>query len=105
MICTIKSGSFQFFESPSQAKILVLDRKRPYAWIRSSQGGDILVYSSYRMDSCTLSSSGRYRLYMVTSEAKLSDQVHLELLIGKGRWQGYLLPTGFPTKRGEKREL
>lgn len=39
-----------------------------------------------------------YRIYKVKNEPKLIDLLHLELSVGKNKWQGYLLLTGLPTK-------
>jgi hypothetical protein len=35
-------------------------------------------------------------MYLVKDEPNLSDLTHLELLVGEGVWQGYLLPIGLP---------
>lgn len=43
-----------------------------------------------------LSASGAFRLYDVKKEADLTDGMHLELFVGEGCWDGYLLPDKLP---------
>lgn len=98
MIKLIKKGTYQMVETkPGQTKILTLDNKAIYAWPNTTVG-EILVTSSkgHKID-CVLS-VGEYRLYQVKDEPNLVDLTHLELQVGPKLWQGYLLPTGLPTK-------
>ena len=102
MIDLVKSGFYTLIETKSGVKILQLD-KDSYAWIGPVGIGDILVVSrrSHKTD-CVLA-TGEYRIYNVEDEPKYSDQPHLELCVGEGRWQGYLLFNGLPDdsrKRG-----
>jgi len=61
--------------------------------------GEILV-SSHRPHKIDHKLAvGRYRLYDVEDEPKLADHQHLELFVGDGQWQGYLLLTGLPTEK------
>ena len=53
---------------------------------------------------CILS-VGHYRLYKVANEPEISDQLHLELCVGQGIWQGYLLPTGLPTDEKKRNRI
>jgi hypothetical protein len=96
MITTVQKGDYRLIETRAQVKILYLDRQA-YAWVWAEDIGEILVASHkpHRIDH--ILAVGRYRLYDVEDEPKLSDQLHLELLVGDGQWQGYLLPTGLPT--------
>lgn len=97
MISIVRRGHYQLIETRGQTKILILDEKEMFAWINAGAIGEILVTShrSHKAD-CVLA-SGAYRLYKVFDEPYLSDQLHLELYVGTGTWQGYLLPTGLPT--------
>ncbi len=98
MIKLIRSGDYQLIETKNDTKILQLD-KDTYAWIKAENIGHILVdtYRPFKTDY-TLA-VGKYRLYDVKEEPDFTDQIHLELFIGGGRWQGYLLLTGLPTDK------
>ncbi len=103
MITIIKQGSYQLFETSHDTKILRLD-DQTYAWPYANQIGEILVHTKIKFDpaKCHRITSGRYRLYNVKLENQLTDLEHLELSVGGGLWQGYLLPTGLP-HRGKTR--
>lgn len=98
MIRLLKEGKYKLIETRKQTKILSLD-KEVFAWISTTKVGEILVVShkSYKTDH--MLSIGKYRMYEVEDESKLTDLIHLELLVGEGKWQGYLLPTGLPNKK------
>ncbi len=101
MIRTIKQGEYQLLETKAQTKILLLGGET-YAWINAHGIGEILVASHNPHETDTILTLGDYKLYGVEDEPKLSDQQHLELEVGQGMWQGYLLPTGLP-KDNKKR--
>lgn len=97
MIKLITNGTYKLIETKSQNRILSLDRNtHVYAWINAGNIGEILVttHKSHRVDH--LLAVGKYRLYEVKDEQKLTDLTHFELLVGDGVWQGYLLPLGMP---------
>ena len=48
---------------------------------------------------------GKYRLYKVMDDPNLTDTWHLELAVGNGLWQGYLLPTGLPNNRKKRNRI
>lgn len=100
MIQVIKTGSYTLIETKEQTKILILDSKDTFAWVNIVEIGEILVASHRTHKADAILAVGKYRLYDVEDEPKLSDQLHLELSVGEGIWQGYLLPTGFP--KGKK---
>ena len=105
MIKLIKKGTYQLTESkPGQTKILTLDNKNIYAWPNTTIG-EILVTSDGNYDIDSLLSSGQYRLYQVKDDPDLVDLIHLELEVGPGIWQGYLLPTGLPDKKDTKNRI
>src|SRR5579863_3870775 len=99
MIQLIKNGTYKLIETKSMTKILYFDKngvKKVYAWINAAAIGEILVSSHNPHDVDYILALGKYRLYDVKDEPKLTGLVHLELLVGDGVWQGYLLPTGLP---------
>ena len=97
MIKLLRSGSHKLFETKHHIKILALDNHQ-YAWVEPPRIGEILVTtrSDHKTD-CVLS-IGDYRLYRVVDEPHISDHIHLELEVGRGQWQGYLLLTGLPNR-------
>lgn len=112
MIKLIQQGDYELIETKRFNKILTLSEKGTYAWINVEGTGEILVSShkrSLRADALKKHQTdyvlavGKYRFYEVKDEPKLADTLHLELLTGKGNWQGYLLITGFPTEKDKSR--
>jgi len=99
VIKLIKTGKYQLVETKvGQTKLLILDDKQSFAWINFKEVGEILVTTQKEHKLDSILSTGEYRLYGVEDEPKLVDLNHLELKTGVGKWQGYLLPTGLPTK-------
>jgi hypothetical protein len=95
MITLLKTGLYKLIETKHQTKILYLDGNI-YAWVETTGIGEILVTShKVHKTDCVLS-TGHYLLYDVENEPHLTDQIHLELEVGKDYWQGYLLLTGLP---------
>lgn len=105
MIHVQQTGYYVLSETKKQTKILELDAAQTYAWINAAGIGEILVTSKkHHPQDCVLA-RGAYRLYEVRDEPDLTDLLHLELCIGPGYWQGYLLPTGLPTDRKKKNRI
>lgn len=96
MIKVVKYGRYKMFETKDQTKILMLNIRDTYAWLNVKTIGEILVSSHKTHAADAILAVGSYRIYDVKDEKKLSDQLHLELSVGEGVWQGYLLPTGLP---------
>lgn len=96
MITTLSHGNYTLIETKSQVKILTLE-KDVYAWVWAGNIGEMLVSSHRPHKIDHILAVGRYRLYEVDNEPHYTDLMHLELTVGEGRWQGYLLPTGLPT--------
>lgn len=102
MITLLQEGSYKLIETNKRVKILYLD-SHAFAWVYGLHIGEMLVVSRRPHKTDYILSLGRYKLYEVEDEPKLVDQQHLELEVGKNKWQGYLLFTGLPSlvkKRG-----
>ena len=95
MIRTVLRGSYKLVETKNRVKILTLDEDT-YAWVNTEKMGELLVSSSKAHFADTILGVGKYRLYDVANEPKITDLYHLELLVGAGVWQGFLLPGGLP---------
>ena len=102
MIKLLKEGGYKLFETSGQTKVLVLDDDA-YAWINALNIGEILITSQSFHKIDHILSIGKYRLYEVEDEAKITDLEHLELFVGEGIWQGYLLPNGMPDLKNKRR--
>lgn len=96
MIRTLSKGDYRLIETKGQVKILYLG-EAAYAWVMAEDIGEILVttHKPHKVDH--ILALGRYHLYDVTNEPHYTDLQHLELSVGEGQWQGYLLPTGLPS--------
>lgn len=105
MIKTLKKGIYQLLETKNQTKILILDDKQIYAWIYALDIGEILVNSSKKHIKDVVLALGKYCLFDVKDENKLTDMQHLELEVGKNKWQGYLLLTGLPTGKDKRNRI
>lgn len=100
MIQLLQQGTYKLIETKGQNKVLTLssdEEKQVFAWIHAQDIGEILVTSHRKHSADYILATGKYRLYLVENEPKLTDLEHLELLAGEGVWQGYLLPNGLPT--------
>jgi hypothetical protein len=95
MIKLIKRGKYSLIETRNDIKVLKLDKKT-FVWIFTKSIGEMLVATHQPHKTDQKLAKGEYRLYEVEDEPNLIDQLHLELSVGEGDWQGYLLPTGFP---------
>ena len=75
---------------------LFLDNKDGCMWISDGLNCDRLMYTGKQKAARFVISEGVYRIYEVLNEKKLSQGVHMELLVGKGKWQGFILSGGLP---------
>lgn len=105
MITLNLEGAYQLTETKGQTKILTLDNSKTFAWVNVAEIGEILVASHKPHITDTVLAKGRYRLYEVKKEPKLTDLFHLELHAGNGTWQGYLLPTGLPNEKKKRNRI
>ena len=101
MIRLLEHGDYLLTETTGSVKMLRLSGLGVYAWIYAAGIGEILVASGKNPTGHTLA-IGKFLFYEVKDEAKLTDTIHLELFVGEGIWQGYLLITGLP-KESHKR--
>lgn len=96
MIKKIKNGNYQLLVTKDYKVMLYID-EQGYLWNYAKGIGEILTLSKHLHLRSHVLAQGKYRLYSVHDEPKLVDLQHLELSLGPGRWQGYLLLTGLPT--------
>lgn len=104
MTTLLTSGLYKLMETKGQTKILYLDNA-VYAWVQPADIGEILVASHKKHFTDTLLAVGEYRLYDVHDDPLYSTHEHLELEVGDGVWQGYLLLTGLPTRAKKRRRI
>lgn len=105
MIKMLAEGHYKLLETKQQTKILILDDKKTFAWVNVIDIGEILVTSHKSHHTDTVLAVGRYRLYDIKDEPTLTDLYHLELHVGNGTWQGYLLPTGLPDDKKKRNRI
>ncbi len=96
MITLQQTGQHKLIETKANTKILYLD-DATYAWVEPPAIGEILVSSHQTHKADCVLSVGDYYLFTVKDEPEISDNMHLELEVGRNTWQGYLLLTGLPT--------
>jgi hypothetical protein len=105
MIKLLQEGQYKLIETKGQTKILTLDGKKTFAWVNAADIGEILVTSHKSHKTDNILAIGRYRMYDVKKEPDLTDLYHLELHVGNGTWQGYLLPTGLPNEKKKRNRI
>jgi len=102
MIQLIGSGSYRLNGAGDSARLITLvsyKDRRTYAWGVSN---GIQLVDQEPDETYYALGAGKYRLYQVSDEPGLTNQLHLELSLGEGIWQGYLLPEGLPDRRKTK---
>lgn len=104
MISIINRGQYRLIETTEKKRILILNNKDTFAWFNVGNAGEIIERFYGKIQEENTLAEGSYRLYHVHYEEKLTPEIHLELFVGEGKWQGYLLPEGLPvsTKKQEK---
>lgn len=107
MIRLLDQGSYTLIETKGHTKILTLNdnKKQVFAWIFIQDIGEILVTSHNPHVVDHLLAVGNYRIYEVKDEKDFTDLTHLELFVGDGWWQGYLLPHGLPTEEKKRNRI
>jgi hypothetical protein len=104
MIRLLEEGRYSLGETKNATKILMLNTKKKFAWVVYQDIGELLV-ATKKDNTMYQLSLGNYRLYEVANEEDFVDQMHLELFIGDGVWQGYLLPTGLPQEKSVRKRI
>lgn len=105
MIRLLDRGTYHLIETHGHTKILTLDKKKTFAWVNAEDIGEILVTSHKSHIVDHLLAVGKYRLYEVSDEKELTDLKHLELFVGEGHWQGYVLPNGLPDNTKKRNRI
>jgi hypothetical protein len=98
MITLAQHGIYTIVGTADHKTMLTLDGVR-YLQSYAPKIGNLLTYAKREHTTDYLIARGNYRIYKVKDELHLVDLEHLELSIGRGVWQGYLLLTGLPTAR------
>lgn len=105
MVRIIGSGTYKLTETKDNQKILSLGKYNNFQWVSTGCEGQIKYVKLDPKQICCLLSTGNYRIYEVKNELGLSNSKHIELHVGRGKWQGYLLPKGLPAKLQRKRVI
>ena len=105
MIKLLEQGTYHLIETKGHTKILTLDKKKTFAWVTAEDIGEILVTSHKSHTVDHLLAAGKYRLYDVKDEKDFTDLEHLELFVGEGLWQGYLLTSGLPNDEKKRNRI
>jgi hypothetical protein len=105
MIRRIDAGQYLLIESQKKMKVLTLQARKTFAWINAGEFGEMLVCSHVDHSAEYILANGKYRLYEVKDEIEFTDLVHLELLVGNGKWQGYILPSGLPRRENMRSRI
>lgn len=98
MIKQTSQGHYRLLGMRGGGRILHLDGQG-YHWNYARGIGEILTFCKHPHKEQYVLSQGGYKIYAVQNEPHLVDLQHLELSLGNGRWQGYLLLTDLPTRR------
>jgi hypothetical protein len=98
MIKLITQGNYRLVGTRDKQKMLYLGNQG-YLWAYAKGIGELLTFSKHSHKPQYLLAENTYKLYQVKDEPKLVDLKHLELSVGKNKWQGYLLLTGLPTQK------
>lgn len=104
MIKLVKQGDYYLIETIKMTKILLIDGAS-FVWINAKGVGEILAFSHKKHLTDYILAVGKYRLYKVEKEPNLTDKWHLELSVGEGLWQGYLLPSGLPDNKKKRNRI
>jgi hypothetical protein len=104
MVRFVDGGPFRLMETNHGIKLLELNHKT-YAWIVAPHIGSLLIYSVHPHKIADVLSRGHFRLYDVIDEPRLTDTWHLEVEVGEGGWQGYLLLTGLPDSMDTRKAI
>jgi hypothetical protein len=96
MIKTLDKGTYLLVRTKDHKTLLYLG-EQSYLWNYAPKIGELLTFTKHEHQTDFVLARGDYRISKVKDEPDLVDLEHLELSLGKGTWQGYLLLTGLPT--------
>jgi len=102
MIRVLRTGQYNLIATREFSRLLILDGKTIYEWITWKGVGELNLSARKITQTESVLSMGKYRLYEVKNEPSITEMIHLELLVGIGKWQGYLLPDGLPAIQDKK---
>lgn len=105
MLKVIGSGTYKLTETKDNTKVLFIDDNYACSWKNEKCNGDLVYLKPDTDKICCFLSVGNWRLYEIKDEPGLTIGNHFELNVGKGKWQGYLLPKGFPTQINKKKPI
>lgn len=98
-----QQGSYELFETTKHHRILSLDGKQWYAWVKG-QAGEILVRSDSDHKKSRSLQTGSYFLIDFDDDPKFKDTPHLFLQDG-GHYQELMVPNGLPTDRDYQKKV
>ena len=104
MIKLIDQGEYTMVRTKDHKTLLCLGEKG-YLLSYAPKIGELLTFSKRERKTDYIIARGNYRIYRVKDDPELVDLEHLELSLGRGKWQGYLLLTGLPTLRKLRRRI
>ncbi|MDP2632734.1 MAG: hypothetical protein Q8P25_03350 [Candidatus Curtissbacteria bacterium] len=103
MVKKLKEGEYELFETDIRTRFIILDGQGKFIWSFAKNIGAVLIGSKKKHKPDKIIACGYFRAFEVEDEPGLTDSVHLELCVGQGKWQGYLLPKGLPENDGKYR--
>jgi hypothetical protein len=101
----IKEGNYILIETKMNTKVLILQHTGIFAWVNAFGIGELLVKTERKFSLQNILATGSFKLYDIIDEPNLTDLQHLELEVGKDKWQGYLLTRGLPNARERKHRI
>ena len=104
MVTIIKTGAYEIVETKQHARVLHLD-DAIFLWAHPKNKGDMLMACVDDHSAREIVSSGDYCLYKVEGEILPASMHHLDLETTSGGLQGYLLPSGLPTKTYTRKRI
>jgi hypothetical protein len=106
VIRLVNQGSYKLIGTWGGTKILILNDKDRFAWMHAGDKiGEILVSTRKKFADHYTLARGKFRIYEVRNRDKQNTGTHLELYIGEGMWQGFLLPKGLPKGRDIRNKI
>lgn len=103
MINLIETGKYKL--SGSKDKMVLSLGDKDYLWTHARGIGELLTLAKKSHPLEYTLAQGDFTTYAVKDEPGVVDLEHLELSLGHGEWQGYLLLTGLPTPDRIRRRI